>query len=258
MATDIRHQRPWVLLRGLGRESRHWGRFTIDLTAALGGAAVLTPDLAGNGQRWLEPSATTIQGQCDGVRQELQGMLAQGPVNVLAISLGGMVALDWASRFPSEINRLVLINTSLAGLAPFWQRLRWQNYGALCRLPLLSLKQRERQILRLTSNHGSRRRDALPDWIQWQQTRPVRSINLLRQLIAAARYQPPRTWPACKALVIHSANDRLVHPACSQALAAASHWPILQHPTAGHDLPLDEPQWLAAQIATWCGTASHP
>ena len=42
--------------------------------------------------------------------------------------------------------------------------------------------------------------------------------------------------------------DRLVSPRCSQRLAAAWKVPLALHPSAGHDLPLDDPDWLLAQL----------
>ncbi|GAB3260323.1 alpha/beta fold hydrolase [Chitinimonas naiadis] len=245
--------RPWVLLRGLGREARHWGAFPALLAQALDGGTVLAPDLDGNGQRWQQPSATTIAGQREGLRRQLATTLAEGPVNVLALSLGGMVALDWAQQQPKEVARLVLVNTSLASLSPFWQRLRWRNYPRLLRLPVCSLAAREQAILAICSNAPERAAAVLADWQAWQAECPVSAANLLRQLAAAARFRPGAAWPACPALLIHSQRDRLVDPACSAAMARASLWPLYSHPTAGHDLPLDDPAWLAERVAAWAG-----
>ncbi|HEY9101114.1 alpha/beta hydrolase [Chitinimonas sp.] len=244
-------QRPWVLLRGLGREARHWGAFPAALGTALGGATVLTPDLDGNGGRHRLASATTIAGQLQGLRQQLAEVLAQGPVNVLALSLGGMVALEWAQTQPREVARLVLVNTSVASLNPFWQRLRWRNYPRLLSLPMRGLAEREATILAICSNEPAARAAALPQWQAWQRESPVSTANLLRQLAAAARYRPRPGWPLCPALIVCSRQDRLVQSICSRTLAQATLWPLRCHATAGHDLPLDAPTWLAAEVAAW-------
>ncbi|GGP27199.1 alpha/beta fold hydrolase [Silvimonas amylolytica] len=246
--------RPWVLLRGLGREARHWGDFPWVLASALGGVQVHAPDLPGNGRWWQERSGLSIKAQREHLREQLATQLAQGPVNVLALSLGGMVALDWASHQPEEIERLVLVNTSMAGIAPFWRRLRWQRYPALLRLVWPSLALRERAILALTSNLPGRREAALPHWLAWQREAPVSATNLLRQLLAAARFQPPALWPGCPTLVVTSAQDRLVDPFCSVQLARAAGWPLQINGHAGHDLPLDDPYWLAHIVAQWQAT----
>ena len=45
--------------------------------------------------------------------------------------------------------------------------------------------------------------------------------------------------------------DALVNPACSRQLAQrwGSHWQ--EHPNAGHDLPLDAPDWVLAHMLAW-------
>jgi hypothetical protein len=53
------------------------------------------------------------------------------------------------------------------------------------------------------------------------------------------------------ALVLASRGDRLTDWRCSRDLAQAGDWPLKVHLKAGHDLPLDDPQWLIAQINTY-------
>ena len=77
------------------------------------------------------------------------------------------------------------------------------------------------------------------------------AANTLRQLAAAARYRWSGSAPAQPVLVLRSAGDRLVDPACSQRIAEAWRAGLLTHPDAGHDLPLDDGPWLAAQVAAW-------
>jgi predicted alpha/beta hydrolase family esterase len=51
--------------------------------------------------------------------------------------------------------------------------------------------------------------------------------------------------------VLRSLGDQMVSPHCSAALAR--HWAcaLWEHPSAGHDLALDDPQWLARTVARW-------
>jgi predicted alpha/beta hydrolase family esterase len=51
--------------------------------------------------------------------------------------------------------------------------------------------------------------------------------------------------------VLVSAADGLVDPRCSQRLAQAWGAPMRKHPTAGHDLPLDDGAWVAREVAAW-------
>jgi hypothetical protein len=56
-------------------------------------------------------------------------------------------------------------------------------------------------------------------------------------------------------LILASRADALVHCACSSKLAAAWGATLIAHPWAGHDLPHDDPVWLAETIAAWVGNA---
>ena len=89
------------------------------------------------------------------------------------------------------------------------------------------------------------------DWVSVRAQRPVRPLNALRQLLAAARYRAPAQAPDVPMLLLASTNDRLVDSRCSQALARAWHCPLAMHPDAGHDLPLDDADWVASQIRHW-------
>lgn len=109
----------------------------------------------------------------------------------------------------------------------------------------------ERAVLQLTSQRPERHDHAPADWLAIRRARPVSSANALRQLLAAARYRWDGPPPALPVLVLRSARDGLVDPACSQRMAEAWQADLLTHPDAGHDLALDDGPWLAAQVAAW-------
>ena len=79
----------------------------------------------------------------------------------------------------------------------------------------------------------------------------MQAANALRQLLAAARFRAPARAPQRPVLVLTSRGDRLVHTSCSEALARAWGSPLARHPGAGHDLPLDAPDWVVAQVRQW-------
>ena len=66
----------------------------------------------------------------------------------------------------------------------------------------------------------------------------------------------PPVRPAMPVLVMAGALDRLVDHRCSQRLARAWQADCLIHRDAGHDLPLDEGQWVAQSVARWLGVAA--
>ncbi|HEU0201407.1 MAG TPA: alpha/beta hydrolase [Burkholderiaceae bacterium] len=247
----------WIFLRGLTRESRHWGEFPRTFRAAVPDASVVTLDLPGNGALCALRSPLSVDALAQHCRTELLRRGVAPPYSVLALSLGAMVAVAWAARHPGDFRRCVLINTSLRPFAPFYRRLRPANYAALLKVALTAgaAPAREKTILRLTSRalHAACEpgTSVLAEWIAYHREHPVSRTNALCQLLAAARYRAPAEKPDVPMLVLASALDRLVDPRCSRALARAWNAAYAEHPTAGHDLPLDDGAWVAGQVRDW-------
>ena len=165
-----------------------------------------------------------------------------------------------AARWPRELSGAVLVNTSLAGLSPLHHRLRPEAWPSLASLSagLGGGLQREATILRLTSARPGAHLDAPPAWAAIRAARPVSAGNACRQLFAAARYRAPRVKPRVPLLLLAGAGDGLVDPRCSQALARRWGATLAMHPSAGHDLPLDDGPWVAAEVAAWRANAMPP
>lgn len=243
----------WILLRGLTRDSRHWGRFPQVFCARLPDANVVTLDLPGNGLLNMRRSPATVAEMTAYCRAELPRRGVHPPYHLLAMSLGAMVAVEWATVGAEDVRACVLINTSLRPYSPFHRRLRPGTYAPLLKLMLAGRTDRqwEETILRLTSTRVESRSEIIEHWAAFRRQHPVARANALRQLLAAARYRGGRHAPAARVLILASANDALVDCGCSQALAEAWKATIAVHPTAGHDLPLDDAPWVADQVARW-------
>lgn len=244
--------RRWVLLRGLTRDAHHWHRFPAQLQARLPGIEIHTPDLPGNGLRNAERSPDRIGAMAQQCRAALRDGGVEPPYRLLAVSLGGMVATAWAAQAPGELDACVLINTSMKPFSLPHRRLRPTAWPLALRMLLAPPSDREceRQILALTSNRAI---DGalLDDWAQWRGKHRVSRANALRQLWAAARYTAPAQPLRTPTLVLASRADRLADVSCSRALARAWRSPCIEHPDAGHDLTLDDPDWVARQVADW-------
>ena len=243
----------WILLRGLTREAAHWGDFPAVFQRILPDARILTMDLPGNGQRHLDISPATVAGMVAACRAERVRLGAAGPVHLLAMSLGAMVATEWAHTAPQELAACVLINTSFRPFSPFHHRLLPRNYPVLLRLALARMSPEEavRAVLGITCNQPDRQPRLIDRWTQIRQQRPVSTGNALRQLVAAARFHAPLRAPGVPILLLGSEHDRLVSPHCSEAIAKAWGCPLLSHPGAGHDLPQDDPAWVAQRVRDW-------
>lgn len=247
--------RTWVLLRGLIRESRHWEQFPAQFQVAFPDDRVVTLDLPGNGKLSDLRSPTRVEEMVAYLRDSLSREGLKPPFHVVALSLGAMVAVSWLHDYPGEVAGAVLMNTSVARFSPFWQRLRVQNYGKVLQALLThDPVRKEAIILALTSNHLDEpsRRVLARRWAGYAATHGVTRANALRQLYAAARFKAPATLPApVPVLVLNGGGDRMVDPRCSQALAAAWSVPLRVHVDAGHDLTLDDGEWVLGQIRDW-------
>jgi len=244
----------WVFLRGLTREARHWGDFPVRFRAAFEGELaatdILTPDLPGNGRLHGMRSPLSVNAMMESCRQQLRAQGKAPPYHLLALSLGGMVAVAWALRYPEECRAMVLMSTSLRPYSPFFQRLRPRGWPTLIKLIPAQGLQREQAILQLTSARAAELQSVLPTWAAYAREYPVSRISALRQLFAAARFTA-REKPRVPMLFLAGNGDRMVHPECSRRLARAWQADCFLHPSAGHDLTLDDGDWVAHQVKAW-------
>jgi pimeloyl-ACP methyl ester carboxylesterase len=249
---------PWVLLRGLTREARHWGRFPQQLGAAFPGVPVICLDLPGNGKLNGQDSPPSVEAMADCGHAEIARLGITKPCRILAMSLGAMVAVAWAQRYPDDVAAAVLINTSLRPFSPFHHRLRPSNYPRLLRLFGLpaSGRQVETAILQMTTRLQSNSALTIDEWLQWRKENPVSRRNALIQLLAAARYHAPRQRPLDRILLLAGGSDRLVDTQCSGDLARTWDVPLQIHCEGGHDLPLDDAAWVVQRILAWSSPVS--
>jgi pimeloyl-ACP methyl ester carboxylesterase len=246
----------WILLRGLARESAHWGDFVPLLQTTFPDAQITTLDLPGTGRFYRDESPCTIKAIAETVRGHALALgLLQQPVTLLALSLGGMVAWEWLHNHPEDICGAALISTSFAGLNPFYERLRWQSYGKFFALLMeRDLYKRELGIVQLVNNSRGLDGQIARAWEQIQKERPISLKNTVNQILAAATYQPSQAKPTRPVLLFNANGDRLVAPACSVAIQKKWGLKLCTHPWAGHDLTVDDGPWLACQLKDWIGS----
>ena len=246
----------WVLLRGLSRESGHWGVFPEHLLRELRGlqpaSQLLMLDLPGTGTLRRQASPTQVSAIVDACRTELHRRGVNGPVSLVGMSLGTAVLSDWANRYPNEVEAGVLINPSLRPFSELFRKPRPLNYLGLLLLSLsrFSARMREERVLSLTTRLTPTQA-VIDRWVELQRQHPLGVRNTARQLLASMRYRASRTRPAAPMLLLCSKADNLVDWRCSQAISRAWGAPLRLHTKAGHDLPLDDPQWVARAVAEW-------
>ncbi len=250
----------WILLRGLARESAHWGAFIPLLQSTFPKARITLLDLPGTGCFYRETSPRTIRAITDSVRRHAfdQGFIDQ-PATILALSLGAMVAWEWMRSYPEDICGAILINTSFADLSPFYQRLRWQSYRDFISLAMTREPHgRESGILRLVSNRRNQNKQIARSWEKIHSERPISLNNSFRQIVAAASYRPGDIKPEQPVLLLNGLGDRLVAPSCSEAIRRKWNLELQRHPWAGHDLTLDDGAWVVLQLKDWLTQNNTP
>jgi 3-oxoadipate enol-lactonase len=117
--------RPVLLLHGISNSGRAWGPQIPALVAA--GYRVIVPDHAGHGASGrLRPLG--VADIADDT-ERLLATLGIDRLDVVGLSLGGMVALELALRHPGRIGRLVVANSFFQTTSPAFQAMAedWAN-----------------------------------------------------------------------------------------------------------------------------------
>lgn len=240
----------WLLLRGLAREKRHWGSFPTLLSGALQ-AEVHCLDLAGMGSEVSRDVPWSISGLTDDLRRRWRQESGPGPAGLLAVSLGGMVLMDWCTRYPQDFSRGVIVCSSAGNLSPPHHRLNPLHLTRLVRSALdPDAVARERAILSMITNLQPELETMARTWAGYAEDCKPRRRAVVKQLLAASRFRaPPRL--DVPLLVLGSRGDRFVDPRCSERIATHFGAPCAWHDRAGHDLPADAPDWIIDQVRAW-------
>lgn len=205
--------------------------------------------MPGNGEFHYLDSPFHLEDYVEFVRLNSLFLKSNKKVNIIALSFGGMIAYHWSLMYSSEIASLTLINTSFRP-SPFYRRIRPSFFYRL--FYVLTSKNtflREREILKLTTHLLGQRIDAIAEtWGTRSQLKGTSLLNALKQIYVASQIRRSRETPTTKTLLLCSEQDDLVHFQCSQETANDWKIPVKIHSSAGHDLTLDDPQWVIEKI----------
>jgi pimeloyl-[acyl-carrier protein] methyl ester esterase len=245
----------WVMLRGLARTKKHWFGLDKKMAEQFNGE-ILALDLPGFGDMCQIDAPMSIKETTEIVRNEfLKKRKSTENWNIFGISLGSMVALDWLNRYPDDFKKSVIINPSAKDLSPLNQRISiFAIYCILRSAFAKETKESEKQILKMVSNTNFDNEKILEGLIAIR-NEGLSPLNLGRQLFAASRFQAP-TKISSKMIILNSLKDRMVDTRCSKVLADRYNCKIKYHPTAGHDLPLDDPEWTIQKVSEFVDSAT--
>jgi pimeloyl-ACP methyl ester carboxylesterase len=244
----------WLFLRGLTREKRHWGEFVSVFPEVLKGDKVLCLDLPGFGTENEMTVPLSIAQMVNELRDRWQ--LQKGREmyqstskwGILGISLGGMIVMDWIAKFPGDFALATIINSSAADLSPPYHRLRPARIADILKTRFIkNSTEREEVVLKMTTRMVTNINDRAREWGQFLKERPYKPKNAIRQLAAATMFKSPEKIEI-PTLFLASENDAFTNSACSKRLAQKFSSQIAIHEQAGHDLTLDDPEWVSHQV----------
>lgn len=242
----------WIVLRGLGRSHGHWGSFQNKMRQAFPNDEIYFLDLPGNGDLNQKISPVEIRKYVPFLRKQLKATSffeTSGPVYGVGLSLGGMVMTEWVVQGDIDFKKIFLINTSASNFSGPWRR--------ISPLVLLtSVKQLfagsqeifELNSLKVTTNFSEQQlkaefKEDLLTNIEVSLKYPIHYKNIIRQLIAAAKYFFPVKINT-EVILINGAKDRFVNPKCSEDIQKKWGCKLMTHPTAGHDIAFADGAWL--------------
>ncbi len=187
------------------------------------GRRLVVPDLLGFGDsyRSASPSGYGLDAHLDALDEMATALQLTGPLTIAGHSLGAVLALHWAARRHTQVQRVVAMSaplylSSTEGFAHI-SELGW----------LAAMMARDTPVSRTTCTWMCRYRNTA-SWL---------AVGLNPHLpVAVARRGVLHTWPAYQG-----------------TMQLAGQYPTVtsvSHPTADHDLPLAEPAWCQLLLGT--------
>lgn len=239
---------PTVILRGLGRWSEHWCGFDALLANH---CKVIAIDNRGFGMS--KKTCVGLDLSIDQLADDVANVLKElslSAVTVVGVSLGGMLAISLAARYPELVQKLVLVNSSVGG-SPY-RRITNKALKALGHAFVAKDRLYDalaRVLLSATSPQSTV--DALrTKWSDIDTRHGLMPKRVLIQLVAAAKFHPGIRMASVKAktLIIKGVGDQFIDPRNSDWISQHIHGSKVVECDGGHELGLDKPEWLAKEI----------
>lgn len=251
-----------LLLRGLLQDPGSWEEFGARLRLHAPHLKPFHLDLPGIGTEYQRTSPDSVPALRIDLAKRFheriaQGKLPAGPWALAGSGIGAMIALDWAAAEPKLFTRLMLMNPSSSDLSGAAERFLFASRSRILWSLLLGKPGREvRAILGAVSNrfhaNDTKMRNLEAAFVKSRRERHPSRQTALRHFRSAARFElPALNGAAARTIVVTSQGDRLSRPECSARVADHLGARQISHPWGGHDLVIDDPEWLARELGEW-------
>jgi pimeloyl-ACP methyl ester carboxylesterase len=242
-----------VLLHGITGHARTWD----DEAAALASRfRVLALDQRGHGDSDPAPDGDYSTATLAEDLAAFVDTLGLRSFRIVALSLGGRVAMAYTARHPARVERLVIVDIGPdiaeagrarigTGMATTPERFGTTEHArawiraANARYTERALQQRVEHGLRATADGG----------FTWKYDRAIRDA------IRSGRWQDPiDLWPAwcalaCPTLVIRGADSDVLSPETAERMVArCPHVQFVEVADAGHSVPAEQPDRFLALV----------
>ena len=238
---------PVILLHGVTGHARTWDDEARALSATW---RVLALDQRGHGDSDPAPDGDYTTASLTDDLATFIDSLVLAQLSLVALSMGGRVAIAYAGRYPARVSRLVVVDIGreiapvgggrvggmLAGSPE-----RFDSVARAIDYARANAPRYTESMLRHRVEHGVR---ALADGgVTWKYDRAI------RESIRNGRWRDPiELWPlwsaiTCPILVIRGADSDILSPDIARRmLEARPQAELVEIPNAGHTVPGDQPQ----------------
>jgi pimeloyl-ACP methyl ester carboxylesterase len=250
--------KPIVLLHGITGHARTWDRLAADLA---GSFRVIALDQRGHGDSPAAPDADYTMGT---MAQDLGGFadaLGLGTFTLLALSMGGRVAIAYAGANPARVERLVIVDIGPDIHPAGMERVRSMMAGAS--ESIASEAQAIEYIrranpryddaeLRHRVQHGLKR---LPDGsLAWKYDKALRDMMRGGGRRADMDLWEPLGRITCPTLIVRGAESDILSPEIAKRmLETLPDGRLAEVASAGHTVPGDQPDAFARAVRSFLG-----
>lgn len=237
---------PLAFVNSLGTDLRIWDGVIAHLS---GSHPLVRHDLRGHGLSDAPPGPYTIADHAE----DLVGLLDYLQIDevvLVGISVGGMIALDTAARYPNRVKALVLCNTAAKiGTAEYWDE-------RIQALQEQGMEQMAQSIVPrwFASQYPEQRPGDYQGYLNMFSRMPLAGYTATCAALGAADLRPSLPNIGCKALVLGGAQDLSTPPELVRGLAQdlpEARFALIKN--AGHLTCSEQPQAVAAHIDNFSG-----